>query len=231
VKKDNINVRIDGNIIQIEAEVKKHEETKDNGGRVIGRERWDGTLSPTFSEAQDVDESTASAFDIVSFPHCRDRTCVFATASASHRVKTPSVQHHLESDMGNSGRVTSQFVVAGALVCLSSTVIAQSAGSVAGGTESAIPAARPAASEPAQVAKKTGSRSAAWWGASVTPGWSLMTWAERNEHRKMMRSMKTYDACKTYIDKHHEEMATRAKEKGKEGQALARRDACERLKP
>lgn len=59
----------------------------------------------------------------------------------------------------------------------------------------------------------------------------MMTWAERNEHREQMRSFKTYDECKTYLDQHHEKMMARAKEKGKEPMAQPRRDACGRLKP
>ena len=65
----------------------------------------------------------------------------------------------------------------------------------------------------------------------MTPGWALMSWAERNEHRKAMRAMKTYDECKAYLDQHHEKMMERAKERGKEPLPDTPRDACERLKP
>ncbi len=61
VKKDDINVRIDGNIIQIDAEAKKEKETKGNGGKVLCSERWEGAVSRTFSVAQDVDEAKVSA--------------------------------------------------------------------------------------------------------------------------------------------------------------------------
>ena len=61
VKKDDINVRIDGNIIQIDAEAKKEKETKDKGGKVLRSERWEGAVSRTFSVAQDVDEAKATA--------------------------------------------------------------------------------------------------------------------------------------------------------------------------
>ncbi len=66
-------------------------------------------------------------------------------------------------------------------------------------------------------------------GGDFTPGWAMMTKEERNEHRNQMRSMKTYDECRAYADKHHEQMAARAKEKG---QTLSgpRRDACAGLK-
>lgn len=61
VKKEDINVRIDGNIIQIDAEAKKEKETKDSGGKILRSERWQGAVSRTFTVAQDVDEAKASA--------------------------------------------------------------------------------------------------------------------------------------------------------------------------
>lgn len=69
------------------------------------------------------------------------------------------------------------------------------------------------------------------WGTNFTPGWSMMTLAERNAHRDHMRAMTTYEECKTYMDQHHEQMATRAKEKGGKALAQPRRDACAGLKP
>lgn len=61
VKKDDINVRIDGNIVQIDAEVKQEKDTKDNGGKVLRSERYYGAVSRAFSVAQDVDEAKATA--------------------------------------------------------------------------------------------------------------------------------------------------------------------------
>lgn len=61
VKKNDINVRIDGNVIRIDAQAKKEKETKDSGGKVLRSERWQGAVSRTFSLAQDVDESKAKA--------------------------------------------------------------------------------------------------------------------------------------------------------------------------
>jgi HSP20 family protein len=61
VKKDDINVRIDGNVIQIDAEAKKEKDIKDSGGKVLRSERWEGAVSRTFSVAQDVDEAKVSA--------------------------------------------------------------------------------------------------------------------------------------------------------------------------
>jgi HSP20 family protein len=61
VKKEDINVRIDGNVVQIDAEVKREKETKDDGGKVLRSERYYGTVSRTFSLGQDVDEAKADA--------------------------------------------------------------------------------------------------------------------------------------------------------------------------
>ena len=61
VKKENINVRIDGNIVQIDAEVKREKEEKGEGGKVLRSERYYGSVSRTFSLAEDVDESKATA--------------------------------------------------------------------------------------------------------------------------------------------------------------------------
>ena len=72
---------------------------------------------------------------------------------------------------------------------------------------------------------------AAWWGANVTPGWSLMTWGERNEHRQAMRTLKTHEECNVFLEKHHERMMERAKEHGKEPLPPIQHNACERLKP
>jgi HSP20 family protein len=61
VKKEDISVRIDGNIVQIEAEVKRETETKGNGDKVLRSERYYGNVSRSFSLAEDVDESKAEA--------------------------------------------------------------------------------------------------------------------------------------------------------------------------
>lgn len=71
----------------------------------------------------------------------------------------------------------------------------------------------------------------AQWGMDYTPGWSMMTRAERNEHREHMRAFKTYEECTAYRDQVHEKMAARIKEKGGKPLAQPRRDACAGLKP
>jgi HSP20 family protein len=60
VKKEDINVSIDGSQISINAEVKKEHEEKD-GERVLRSERYYGKFSRSFALSQDVDESTAQA--------------------------------------------------------------------------------------------------------------------------------------------------------------------------
>lgn len=61
VKKEDINVRIDGNVVQIDAEVKQEKETKGNGDKILRSERYYGNISRTFSLGQDVDEGKVQA--------------------------------------------------------------------------------------------------------------------------------------------------------------------------
>lgn len=60
VKKENISVRINGNIVQIDAQSHRDKETKEKG-RVIRSERHFGASSRTFSLAHEVDESKSIA--------------------------------------------------------------------------------------------------------------------------------------------------------------------------
>lgn len=64
------------------------------------------------------------------------------------------------------------------------------------------------------------------WGEDVTPGWSMMTERERAEHQERMRDMKTQQECQAYMEKHREEMAERARDRGREALRQTRRDAC-----
>ena len=61
VRKEDINVRIDGNVVQIDAEARQEKETKGNGDKVLRSERYYGTISRTFSLAQDVDDAKSVA--------------------------------------------------------------------------------------------------------------------------------------------------------------------------
>jgi HSP20 family protein len=61
VKKEDINVRIDGNVVQIDAKTQSEKETKGEGDKVLRSERYYGTISRTFSLAQDIDDSKVQA--------------------------------------------------------------------------------------------------------------------------------------------------------------------------
>ena len=61
VKKEDINIRIDGNVVQIDAEVKRDQETRGQNNKVLRSERFRGNISRSFSLAQDVDEAGAKA--------------------------------------------------------------------------------------------------------------------------------------------------------------------------
>ena len=61
VKKEDINVRIDGNLVQIDAETKGEKEFKEEGGKVLRSERYYGSVSRAFTLTQDVDDTKAIA--------------------------------------------------------------------------------------------------------------------------------------------------------------------------
>lgn len=61
VKKEDINVRIDGNLVQIDAETKGGKEFKEDGGKVLRSERYYGSVSRAFTLTQDVDDTKAIA--------------------------------------------------------------------------------------------------------------------------------------------------------------------------
>lgn len=64
------------------------------------------------------------------------------------------------------------------------------------------------------------------FGPDNTPGWAMMTPAERDAHRERMFSFKDRAACQSYMDEHHTLMAERAKERGRSVPAQPRRNAC-----
>lgn len=61
VKKEDINIRIDGNMVQIDAEVRREKETKGDGDKVLRSERYHGTVSRAFSLGQDLDDTNVQA--------------------------------------------------------------------------------------------------------------------------------------------------------------------------
>ncbi len=60
VKKEDINVTIDGNQVAITAEV-KHDKQDKQGEKILRSERFYGKVYRAFSLAQDVDEASAAA--------------------------------------------------------------------------------------------------------------------------------------------------------------------------
>jgi HSP20 family protein len=60
VKKDDINISIDGDQVAITAEVKNEKEAKE-GERTLRRERYYGKVQRAFQLGQPVDENSASA--------------------------------------------------------------------------------------------------------------------------------------------------------------------------
>ena len=60
VKKEDINVSIDGNQVAISAEVKNEKEVKE-GEKVLRSERYYGRVSRAFTLADDVDDAAAQA--------------------------------------------------------------------------------------------------------------------------------------------------------------------------
>jgi HSP20 family protein len=59
VKKEDIEVSIDGNVVSIRAEVKREKE--DKGETMLRSERYYGAMTRSFTLATDVDEKAASA--------------------------------------------------------------------------------------------------------------------------------------------------------------------------
>jgi hypothetical protein len=68
------------------------------------------------------------------------------------------------------------------------------------------------------------------WGSDFTPGWSMMSAQERNEHRERMCGFTNHDECRKHMDQHHEQVAEPAKARGMAMPAQPRHDACAGLK-
>jgi len=60
VRKEDINVQIDGNQVSISAEAKQEKDVKENG-KVIRSERYYGSMYRSFALGQDVDSGAANA--------------------------------------------------------------------------------------------------------------------------------------------------------------------------
>ena len=61
VKKEDISVRVDGNMVQIDAQAKSEKEEKGNGDKVLRSERHYGAISRAFSLGSEIDEAKVEA--------------------------------------------------------------------------------------------------------------------------------------------------------------------------
>jgi HSP20 family protein len=61
VKKEDINVRVDGNRVQIDAEARREKDVKEDSGKVVRSERYYGKVSRVFTLSQEVDEAKTVA--------------------------------------------------------------------------------------------------------------------------------------------------------------------------
>jgi HSP20 family protein len=61
VNKEDIDVRVHGNLVQIDAEIKRQSQRPSNGDKLLRSERYQGSISRSFSLAQDIDESKIKA--------------------------------------------------------------------------------------------------------------------------------------------------------------------------
>lgn len=119
-------------------------------------------------------------------------------------------------------------VLAAAALLVAGIATAQPAGPGPGAGPCAAGASAPTGANcPGPTMRGPGAR----WGQGWTPGWSMMSDAERQQHRDKLATIKTHDECRDYMAKHHDEMVARAKDKGIAMPARPRRDACAGLKP
>lgn len=125
-------------------------------------------------------------------------------------------------------------LIGAALALAGSSLLAQPAAGAASGPGRAASAAGPGAGPMAGPGMGGGMQGphkrqqhGARWGERYTPGWSLMTPEERATHRQQMQALTTHEECTALRDKHREQMAERAKERGLSKPLRApRRDAC-----
>ena len=60
-------------------------------------------------------------------------------------------------------------------------------------------------------------------GPDHTPGWHMMSQAERDEHHRRMLAARTPEECRQAMDEHRRQMQERA---GPSGMAMPPQDAC-----
>jgi len=64
------------------------------------------------------------------------------------------------------------------------------------------------------------------FGNDYTPGWGMMSPAERDQHRQRMLAAKSPEECRRIIEEHRKWMSERAKDRGTGPLAMPRHDAC-----
>ena len=93
------------------------------------------------------------------------------------------------------------------------------------------PGPQPGASAPRQLGPSGGPRGPEMIGphgragSRYTPGWSMMSAREREEHRARMNDARSYDDCRSALDSHLKMMEQRARERGMRMRG-PRGDAC-----
>ncbi|WP_332813566.1 hypothetical protein [Ramlibacter sp.] len=67
-------------------------------------------------------------------------------------------------------------------------------------------------------------------GPDHTPGWGMMSQAERDEHHRRMQAARTPEECRQAMDDHRRRMQERARERGMR-MPEPRQDACAAMRP
>lgn len=70
-----------------------------------------------------------------------------------------------------------------------------------------------------------------WYGSDYTPGWSMMTPQERDEHRRRMLAARTPEECRQIRDEQVQRMTDRARAQGATTLPMPMRDACAGMQP
>ena len=68
-------------------------------------------------------------------------------------------------------------------------------------------------------------------GRDYTPGWGMMSGAERDAHRQQMMGATSVEECRRIRDEHLKLMAERARERGMSNMPIGRHDACAKFAP
>lgn len=109
-------------------------------------------------------------------------------------------------------------------LALAATILAAGAAVAQQGTPPANPGAGPV---PRMGPRPMGPQV----GPDFTPGWPMMSRAERDAHRQQMMGATNAEECRRLRDEHLKLMAGRARERGMGNMPIGRRDACAKFAP